>query len=361
MVCMLGVGRHGVRLGLCVAGLLVLMVSAGGCDDDEGDTTGDSADDDGGSTGDGGTPSTMTMTTATPNDGSTGEDPNTWVVGVDGEMLRVDADGSVDRYPLEIDTDFFGIACRGTSEAWVVGAAGTLLLTRDAGEHWSPVELPTSSDLRAVAAADSGPIWVVGEGVAFVSSDGGDDWQAAAVPERAWTGVAVAPHGAYAILSDAAGELWRLPANGVATAVWRGAEPLRDVAVGAHGTVAVAVGDLGTLVRSDDAGAHFEPAGLATAADLHAVEVAHAGALVLAVGAGGTVARIDAEGGTTVQTLLDPALALRAVHVADGEGHVLGDAGLLFRSLDDGESWSPVALPTMLTLHGIDHPGLPHD
>lgn len=334
-----------------VVSLLALTLGTAGCDEDEGDSTSDSGEDDGPSP------------TTSPDDGTTGGDdmdPPMWVVGEQGEMLRLDESGAVARYPLDAAHDFFGIACRGAAEAWVVGAEGTLLGTRDAGAVWSAVALPTTADLVAVALADQGPIWAVGDGVAFVASADGDGWREADLPVRSWTGVAVAPHGAYALLTDTGGEIWKVDAGGTASLALAVDTVLYDVALDGHGTVAVAVGELGTVVRSDDAGETFAAVSVATAADLHAVDVAGSGARVVAVGEGGVVVRLDAEAGDTVETLLDPSLVLRGIHLADGHGHALGDAGVLFETFDAGASWSPVALPTELTLHGIDHPGVPH-
>jgi photosystem II stability/assembly factor-like uncharacterized protein len=318
------------------------------CDNEDDKDTSSSGDDDGGSTGDDGAPSTMTM----PGDEGSGEE---------GEMLRVGWDGAAARYPLDVAHDFYGIACRGEDEAWVVGAAGTLLRTANAGASWAAIDVPTTADLTAVAAADAGPIWAVGDGVAFASSANGDAFATVDVPARAFTGVAVAPHGAYALLTDRDRSIWRVAAGEGAQAVFTGEERLHGVAVGAHGGVAVAVGELGTVLRSDDGGETFVPVAVPTSADLHAVQVAEDGRLLIAVGSGGAVVRVHDETGTHVQTLLDPALALHAVHLAGGQGHVLGDAGVMLETFDAGETWAPVALPTEATLHGLDHPGVPHD
>jgi hypothetical protein len=110
------------------------------CDNEDDKDTSSSGDDDGGSTGDDGAPSTMTM----PGDeGSGGDDgPSMWVVGEDGEMLRVGWDGAAARYPLDVAHDFYGIACRGEDEAWVVGAAGTLLRTANEARAGRPSMCP---------------------------------------------------------------------------------------------------------------------------------------------------------------------------------------------------------------------------
>src|SRR5690606_15605039 len=109
------------------------------------------------------------------------------------------------------------------------------------------------------------------------------------------------PHGAYALLADASGRIWRASAGELAEVVWSDDAALLGVSIGAHGAVAVAVGELGTVLRSDDAGETFAPVAVPTAEDLHAVQVANGGAVAVAVGSGGTIVRVHDEEGTTVQ------------------------------------------------------------
>jgi photosystem II stability/assembly factor-like uncharacterized protein len=342
---------------LWLRGVTALVLSLGlvACEDeDKGDDSGD------GGSGDDGTPATTGMD----DGGSTGDggtDPSMWVVGEDGQMLRV-ADGEdVGRYPLDVAEDFSDIACRGLVQAWAVGGAGMLLATADAGTTWDTVSLSTTADLTAVAASDQGAVWVVGDGVAFVSPDEGANWSPASAPVVEWTSVATDDIGERAWLSGVDGSLWRVPAEGAATRLWAGSEALRDVAVSSDGAVVVAVGDLGTVVRSDDAGLSFRALPVPTVRDLDAVQVAREGGLTVAVGQAGVVLRIDFDAGITATELLDPSLVLHAVHVdAEGLGHAVGDAGTMLQTRDAGESWTAVELGTHVGLFGIDHPGALH-
>jgi photosystem II stability/assembly factor-like uncharacterized protein len=57
-----------------------------------------------------------------------------------------------------------------------LGQAGKLIATRDGGQHWVSAELKTNRDLYDLALdGDRGVI--VGDGVIFVSRDGGFNWK----------------------------------------------------------------------------------------------------------------------------------------------------------------------------------------
>ena len=339
----------------------VLCTAMVACEDeDKGDDT-SSGDGDGG-TGDATTGATDP--TADPSDGSTGsppDDPNMWVVGEDGKMLRWGAEDGVSEYPIDVVEDFSDIACRGLSQAWAVGDVGTFIATVDAGSTWHDVAVGSDVDFTAVAAAHDGAIWVVGDGAAFVSPDEGQTWSTVDAPSLSWTGVATTLEGDDAWLTAGDGSLWHAVADAPATVVFEGAEALRDVSVSADGATVVAVGDLGTMARSDDGGASFQRLPLDTVRALDAVVVSGDGELTLAVGEAGVVVRVDFDAGVTVDELADPALTLHAVHVdAEGSGHAVGDAGIMLTTNDAGLTWTPVDLQTDAALFGIDHPGALH-
>src|SRR5687767_13792401 len=84
--------------------------------------------------------------------GSPGPGPGGWLVGDEGLMAAITPDGSLGSpYELGTSVDLAGIACRGTTDAFVVGAAGTFLRTFDGGESWEAIDVGTTAALRAVA------------------------------------------------------------------------------------------------------------------------------------------------------------------------------------------------------------------
>jgi hypothetical protein len=59
-----------------------------------------------------------------------------------------------------------------------VGNEGTIVATRDGGEHWQPVSCGTMMSLGGVHFTDSRSGWAVGnEGTIFATRDNGEHWQ----------------------------------------------------------------------------------------------------------------------------------------------------------------------------------------
>jgi photosystem II stability/assembly factor-like uncharacterized protein len=67
---------------------------------------------------------------------------------------------------------------------WIVGRAGTILLTSDAGSHWAILHSPLDEDLGGVRATDArhATIWNLSNTKVFETADGGFSWNPAASP-----------------------------------------------------------------------------------------------------------------------------------------------------------------------------------
>jgi photosystem II stability/assembly factor-like uncharacterized protein len=289
--------------------------------------------------------------------------PDSWMVGEEGEMLRVSALGDASTYPLEHAGDFAAITCHGTATAWVVGEAGTVLLSRDAGETWAPVALavPERSHLRAVAAAEgqregAETLVIAGDdGVVVRSTDGGGSFAPIEGPAVDWTAVATDELGVVAFVTGEDGSLWRSDGGAPLVRVLAGeGEALHDVAMSHDGAAIVAVGEGGLVLWSHDAGERFETLPSATSLDLHAVHVAADHETIVAVGEAGVVVHIDAEGSRVHETLR-PDDALLDLHLrADGVGQAVGTHGTVLFTRDAGRSWEPVDTGRTADLHGVD-------
>ena len=282
-----------------------------------------------------------------------------WLVGDEGEMLRMSADGSVSTYPLAEDHDLVAIACVGTTGAWVVGSGGTVLSSADSGASWQHHELGTTADLAAVAVAEDDDgnakrIVVAGDGVLLQrASDGG--FAPLGDADRSFTSVAFDHHGERLLAVADDGSIWR--ADGEATPIEVASftdQPLYGVALDASGRNGVVVGAAGWVALSSDGGATWQPQTVPTTRDLFAVRLSIHGDTVIAVGEAGTVLRIDDEG-ASAHEWLDPALSLRGVHLhAEGNGHAVGDAGTVLLTADLGMHWEPVDVATDAVLRGVD-------
>ncbi len=291
-----------------------------------------------------------------------GGDSGFWAVGENGTMLRLTPAGELSHYPLDsldIDGDLRAIACKGADQAVVAGAGGIILTTFDAGQTWDRVEVGPL-ELRAVALS-AGPVgYIVGDGVVLRSEDDSRSWTALALAAHDWSAATTTATGATALLTSAAGEIFRLQDTTLERVYTGDGGLLAGIAVTPDGLHAVAVGQAGLVLRSSDGGARWTPEAPATSRDLHAVRIAADASLVVAVGQAGTVLRLGADD-SAVTRLLDPALSLRALHLSRTHGHAVGDAGTLFTTHDAGRSWESVALDLEHDLLGLDDlHGEPH-
>ncbi len=287
-----------------------------------------------------------------------------WLVGEHGLMVRVE-DGAAQTHPAVTDADLLAIACRGETDAFVVGEGGTVLVTRDGGESWSAVDAGTDADLAAVAVASADVVYAVGHsGTALRSADSGESWATLDAPEVEWTSVATDVPGRVAILGGADGSIWRSSDGEVVNVVARSDRAVLSVALTPDGRSAVAVGEDGLALASEDGGVTWTERAFGTDRTLRAVRISTLGDVVLAVGDGGTVIRQEASGnplrgGSVVQSLGG---ALRAIHVTD-DGHAMavGDDGVLLSTDDLGDTWTSLSSGTSLTFFGVDDlHGEPH-
>ena len=77
----------------------------------------------------------------------------------------------------DIDTRLVRVIFSRGGRGWVFGEAGTVYTTRDLGETWNRLQLPTSYLLLGGAFVDNDRGWLVGAGATIVqTADGGDTW-----------------------------------------------------------------------------------------------------------------------------------------------------------------------------------------
>jgi photosystem II stability/assembly factor-like uncharacterized protein len=282
-------------------------------------------------------------------------DPGFWLVGDNGTMIRVDARGEASGYPLELDADLLAIACHGARTAWVAGEDGTVLHSRDAGERWDVIELDIAADWRALAVAEHTPegaeaLWLVGDaGAVAYTPDGGTSWITVPGANATFTGVATEPDGNTAIAVADDGSIWQLDEH-AAIAIHSGGAALRSIDWATHADVAVAVGDDGTMLRA--IAGDWMPVELSIDHDLHAVQIAADGSLTVAVGEAGAIVRIEAD---EIEVFEQHGASLHALHLgADGRGQAVGAAGVVLVSSDAGASWLDWTMNTAPTLRGVD-------
>jgi photosystem II stability/assembly factor-like uncharacterized protein len=100
----------------------------------------------------------------------------TWIVGRNGTISRLDANGSKHPQQSGVSIDLVAGAAPSSSVCWVVGSGGTILRTID-GEHWERIAAPTTENLVAVSSGSAGDaIVTTASSKSFVTSDGGATW-----------------------------------------------------------------------------------------------------------------------------------------------------------------------------------------
>ena len=204
-----------------------------------------------------------------------------------------------------VTTELFGLCFVSEDEGWAVGAEGVILHTMDGGETWARHTAGTEQDLHSVAFATSDEGWVVGQNVLLHTMDRGDTWTdlvggrfggrtfefrdlALVDPLNGW-------------ISEETGYVWAL----------------RDGALSSH-----ASRQLGWMRMSD-------------------VDALDANRAWCAGGRPEGEGRVyfTVNGGEGwPHTRFD--LPVHAVHFVNAqEGWIVGDRGVVFHSVDGGESW----------------------
>ena len=102
-----------------------------------------------------------------------------WRIGVAGSVeYSADMGETWEARPTGAQVDLIAGASPSGTVCWIVGRAGTILLTTN-GIDWRRVTSPTTIDLRTVEASDSRTATVTAaNGRRFRTTDGGTSWQA---------------------------------------------------------------------------------------------------------------------------------------------------------------------------------------
>ena len=306
-------------------------------------------------------------------------DPNTLVaVGDAGTILRSGDGGSVwtrvasqTRAALRavhfVDARL-GVAVGGDDLLW--RAKRVVLFTSDGGVTWSKAAAPGGGRLYALA-ADANRIVAVGEdGAVIESRDAGTTWTSVPSTETLWLGaahlpapgtiVALGARGLIAETSDA-GKTWSSRRAGL----WR---TFGGVAEPSPGTILLGHG--AGMLRSADGGRSFErptePDSIQGVAD---IEFADAQRGVAALSRGGALITADSGRSWSLSTLPLPQYPSRSVHhVADRTWFIVrpfvpwggengDDRATIFRSDDDGATWTGCTCGGRGPMYGIDFNG----
>jgi photosystem II stability/assembly factor-like uncharacterized protein len=306
-------------------------------------------------------------------------------VNPDRAFKLAGTDGTVaDRYDLHRRADLFSVAASGERVA-AAGYFGTVIVSRDGGQSWDAPNTGTDEPLYAVALGPGDEIWAAGRaGVVIRSEDGGRSFTRRATPfdrhvfglyasgpgsvlavgdyglqlrthdgGAHWTCIPreqdvilgrIARAGDDAMVAGEFGTLERMPAGlppgrratlaGVPEDFY-----VFDVWLDAGGTLGVAVGLSGAIVRSEDGGASWVRVATPFTQDLFGV--GGSGSRVVVAGEGGLLL-VSEDGGKTFAAAASPPLpvTLTDVEFADAKrAFAVGPRGLVLRSDDGGASF----------------------
>ncbi|HXZ85361.1 MAG TPA: hypothetical protein VEI82_07715 [Myxococcota bacterium] len=306
----------------------------------------------------------------------------TKAVNPDKEFNFSSTDGTVaDRFGIHPHADLFSVAAQGPRVA-AAGYFGTVLVSRDAGEHWDAPATGTDEPLYAVTFGPGDELWAGGRAGALVhSKDAGRSWLRRPTPfARHIFGLfASAPDTVLAVgdfglqlRTENGGERWicipraqdvilgriaRADSDGVMVGEFGTIERLpagmppgkRGVLHGVpedtyvydawfdpSGKIGIAVGLAGTILRSDDGGASWNKVQTEFTQDLFGA--GGFGANVVVSGEGGLLA-VSKDGGLSFARADSPPLPIPLYDVDFGDAdhaYAVGPRGLVLRSSDGG-------------------------
>ncbi len=195
--------------------------------------------------------------------------------------------------------DLNAVWFRTPAAGWAVGNAGTSLVTVDAGQTWTPVNL-VAQDLHDVAFLDPAVGLIVGDnGVILRTTNGGTNW----APVASGTG-----------------------------------SQLRAVAFGAGGA-AYAAGRDGTILRSTNAGAAWVVVETGTVRYLGAT--ASGAQLAWIVGEGGVIRATTNGGASWFNQPSGTTSDLKGISTVGAEGWIAGSNSTVLYTANGGTSWAP--------------------
>ena len=188
----------------------------------------------------------------------------------------------------------------------------------------------SSSNSAVASVSGSGLATANGEGVAWIIAKAGDQSDSSIVHVYTQNG-------------------WYTQTSGTA-------QNLNGVFVQADGRTGVAVGDIGTVVRTTNAGATWAPVTSGTASHLNAVWFTST-SVGWAVGDAGTVLKTT-NGGTSWVRQVNVSVSqnLFGVRFTDTQhGWIVGASGVIARTIDGGGTWTK-SFPTAQQLNSVSFP-----
>ncbi len=244
---------------------------------------------------------------------------------------------------LAADTDLKAVTLSASATYYAAGDAGRLY--KFSAGAWTSQTYSTTHNFKAIDFVSSGKGLAVGASGTIVRFNV-DNWininevatrelnETCIIPGSTSIGFAVG-NGGTILKTEAAGVSWKAQNSGTTT-------DLHGIAF-ASAENGLAVGLGGLVLRTTNGGQNWSKIASVASAGLHAVAVS--GQAAIAVGSGGTIIR-STDGGATWTNETSSGLTtshLRAVFMVDAAtAYAVGDAGAMIRTRDGGDTWEPM-------------------
>jgi photosystem II stability/assembly factor-like uncharacterized protein len=285
-----------------------------------------------------------------------------WAVGDEGVVWHtIDGGSNWERQPTGIRASLRGLHFLTPYLGWVVGreelphgagSAGVILFTRDGGIKWRRAALNTFPGLNQVRFLDAKNGFIVGDGTEeypsgmFATNDGGSTWKAVPGPRSAtWLAAAFKDAGTGAV----AGAWNRLAALRSGALAPADVDLLGGRAVSGlylTGDRAIAAGQGGLVLLSDNAGGRWGPADLNVPMAIRAAwdfyTIGGAGTDVWVAGRPGSAMLHSKDRGKSWEIVrTGQPLPLNGLFFLDGQhGWAVGEVGGILATSDGGKTWN---------------------
>jgi len=106
-------------------------------------------------------------------------DPYAWRVWSRGKIeFSFDSGHTWEQQKSGVTTDLIAGNAPTRKVCWIVGKAGTVLLTTDQGRHWKKLTPPSDEDLEGVNAEDGkrASVWTTSHKHSYATNDAGASW-----------------------------------------------------------------------------------------------------------------------------------------------------------------------------------------
>jgi len=248
-----------------------------------------------------------------------------WIAGRSGTILHTTDGGKSWRaQPAGTTEHLFGLAMLDESHGWAVGSRGTTLRTENGGRSWTSSSIPGDFTFSAVAFVDRSRGWIAGEfGVIFQTLDGGKTWLKQKSPIEV------------AFSSGESRNLFALQLNGLDSGYAFGLDGL---------VLKIRAGTGWEVVRQRSAENKSAEAN-------HLFAAAMSPGQIWAVGERGSLLRSDPDGKHWQQVKAAiPRVSLNGIAFGkNGFGLVVGNRGVVLRTEDGGAAWKRLKIDSRVS------------